>query len=763
MTTVTPEVSLTIPAHDEALNIGDVVRDARDVLASYATEYEIVLVDDASTDGTADAARAALGDDASRLTVITHDRQRGYAVTVCDGLRASRGRRLAFMDGDGQFDARDLATLLARSADADLVAGRRARRADPWYRSVVGRVYNTVVRLAFRVRWRDVDCGLKVLDRHAYDAVSPIHATSAVFNAEIFFKAQRLGLRIEQLPVTHLPRRAGRRSGGRLVPVMRALRDVVLLRTWLAFRWRPRRDASAARPRRVLPWVLPGLLACTVLRLPSLFEPHWYTDEASYVSTGRTLLRGHVLYSQIWSNKPPLHLWTVAGVVGLFGPSELALHLLTLASGLLAVGAVAWASFRLLGGPRAAIATFIAGVALGVPVLDAELAIPESLLIAPLTWAGALLAVRLTEAPPGRGEHRIPRWPIGLGVLVAVSIAYQQTAVAEASAFALAIALSPRTRLRDLMTYLVTAVAITAAWLGVAVYTAGAGRVAFSLVGFYVDYTRSVLPASASGVGLHFAEVAVAALLIALGAYLRRASRGPGWILVLWAGASLSVPAIAGQPYAHYLAPAVAPIALTLASIPLPLAWLRERRLANRALRCAPQLAGLGIVAAMASVAGLDWMPNAVPMSINATRTLQQYYGGAITSALQISNKSDWDNDFDWRVAADEAVASWLKDKGLAGTSAVVWSSDSWLYSLADLPVLMPTPPIYNDEVLLGINGEVETYVDGLQPEVIVVAADAKAQFPEIQKLLIASRYQAVYAIDPEVVWVRTDVVGQLP
>jgi 4-amino-4-deoxy-L-arabinose transferase-like glycosyltransferase len=760
---VTPEVSLTIPAHNEALNIGAVMLGARDVLASFAGEYEIVLVDDASTDGTADAARAALGDEASRLRVITHNRQRGYAVAVCDGLRASRGRLLAFMDGDGQFDARDLSTLLARSPQADLVAGCRARRADPWYRSVVGGVYNRVVRLAFGLRWRDVDCGLKVMRRDAYEAVSPIHATSAVFNPEIFFKAQRLGLRIEQLPVTHLLRRAGRRSGGRLVPVARALRDVVLLRAWLALRWRPPRDATLARPRRALPWVLPGLLTLTVLRLPSLFEPHWYTDEASYVSTGRTLLSGHVLYSQIWSNKPPLHLWTVAGVVGLFGPSELALHLLTLVAGLLAVGAVAWASFRLLGRPRAAIATFIAGVALGLPVLDAQLAIPESLIIAPLSWAGALLVVRLTEARPDRAAHRIPRWPIGLGVLVAVSIAYQQTAVAEAGAFALAIALSPRARWRDLVTYVVTAASITAAWLGVAVYTAGAGRVAFSLVGFYVDYTRSVLPATASGAALHFAEVIVAALLIALGAYLRRASKGPGWILVLWAGASLSVPAIAGQPYAHYLAPAVAPIALTLASIPLPLEWFRRRQLANRVARLVPQLAGLGVVAAMASVAGLDWMPNAVPLTVNATRTLQQYYGGAITTALHLSDKANWDSDFDWRVAADQAVASWLKKEGLGGTSAVVWSADSWLYSLADLPVLMPTPPIYNDEVLLGINGEVEMYVDDLQPEVIVVTSDAGAQFPEIQKLLATSRYQRMYEVDPEVVWVRSDVVSQLP
>jgi hypothetical protein len=75
----------------------------------------------------------------------------------------------------------------------------------------------------------------------------------------------------------------------------------------------------------------------------------------------------------------------------------------------------------------------------------------------------------------------------------------------------------------------------------------------------------------------------------------------------------------------------------------------------------------------------------------------------------------------------------------------------------------MPTPPIYNDEVLLGQNGEVETYVDDLQPEVIVVAADAQAQFPEIQTLLATSRYQRMFESDPEVVWIRSDVVPQLP
>ncbi|MBV8929389.1 MAG: glycosyltransferase, partial [Mycobacteriaceae bacterium] len=525
-----PDVSLTIPAHNEAENIAAVARGARDVLAMHGS-YEIVLVDDASRDGTAEVVRTALGSDADRLTVVRHDRQRGYAVTVCDGLRASRGRALAFMDGDGQFDPADLSTLLSRMGDADLVAGYRRRRADPWYRSLVAGVYRAVVRIAFGVTQRDCDCGLKVMRRDAYEAMAPVHATSAVFNPELYFKARRLGLRVMQVPVTHLPRLAGRRSGGRLVPVLRALRDVVRLRVWLALAWRP--NHAARWP--ALSWVAPGMAVMTVLRLPSLFEPHWYTDEASYVSTGLTLLRGHVLYSQIWSNKPPLQLWTVAGVVGVFGPSELALHALTLVSGLATLSAVAWAAWRLLGPGRTAIATLFAGVALGLPVLDAELAIPESLIIAPLTWAGALLAVRLLGSQPAPApQRRIPRWPIAVGVLMAAAIAYQQTAIAEASAFGLALALSPRAGRRELGVYASTVLGITALWVGVAMITAGASHVAFGLVGFYVAYTQSVLPASSSGAAVHFGQVLLAVGLVSVGAFLRRRSSNPAWFFMLW-------------------------------------------------------------------------------------------------------------------------------------------------------------------------------------------------------------------------------------
>ena len=168
-------------------------------------------------------------------------------------------------------------------------------------------------------------------------------------------------------------------------------------------------------------------------------------------------------------------------------------------------------------------------VALGLPVIDAELALPESLLIAPVTWAGALLLVRIDPRRAVGASRRLPVWPFVVGALVAAGIAYQQTVVAEAAAFAIIIAVSPRTRWRDLVAYLGTVVVITAAWVSVAIATAGrqqggvrAGRLLHPLhaLGAAVDD---------GGVVLHIAAVAGAAVLLCAGAFVCRRLRTATW------------------------------------------------------------------------------------------------------------------------------------------------------------------------------------------------------------------------------------------
>jgi glycosyltransferase involved in cell wall biosynthesis len=203
-----------------------------------APEWEIVLVDDGSTDDTVVLARAAMGPAANRLQVISHQEKRGYGVTVADGLRAARMGYVAFMDGDGQFDPADLHTLADLMPTADLAAGWRRHRADPRYRLVIAGIFNALVRTLYAVRVRDIDCGLKLMRREVLEAAAPLLARSALLNTELYFKCQRSGLRVVQVGVHHYPRVAGVRSGARLIPILRAIRDLLWLRLRLARQWR---------------------------------------------------------------------------------------------------------------------------------------------------------------------------------------------------------------------------------------------------------------------------------------------------------------------------------------------------------------------------------------------------------------------------------------------------------------------------------------------------------------------------------------------
>jgi hypothetical protein len=503
-------------------------------------------------------------------------------------------------------------------------------------------------------------------------------------------------------------------------------------------------------------WLLPPFALFALLRVPSFLEPHWYTDEGGAAAAAKALLNGRVLYTQVWSNKPPLHLWTVAVDVAVFRGSEVGLHVLTFISGAVTLAAVAWMARPLLGGRRAMVALLVVAVLLGSPLFDAELAVPESFLIAPAAWAGALVLRHAMGVPGGSARW----WAVVAGLLAGLAIAYQQTAVADTAAFLLILVLSPRVTRREWALFLGTAAGVTAVWLSLALVTAGPAKVAYGLVGFYIPYSESVLPASGSGLAHLALGIGGSFALICLGALATRRSTSFLWGAWVWAGADLLVAAAAQMPYAHFLLVGVVGATVAVVSLRLP---HPGRVPVVAGLGGTALVAGVVVAGSIARIAGVDWVPMlSSGSSVTEPRDLATYYGGAASVLTRQQSLTAFQDIFDARVAGDRATAAWIQSHGFSGRSAVAWSSDSWLYVMADLPLLLPAPPIYNDEVLFGTQGQVAQVVSSLAPDLIITTDDAVAGFPEVSALL-ASRYRPVDREDLNTVWLRDDDDPSLP
>jgi glycosyltransferase involved in cell wall biosynthesis len=233
-------LSYFFPAHNEAENIEALVEEALADLEPIAERFEIIAVDDGSTDGTGQIADRLAEAHPDVVRVVHHSRNRGYGAAVRSGLAAARFPLVCFTDGDRQFRIADLARLTARLEEPhddgrtpDVVAGYRIKRADPAVRLAYARIYRAALRLFFGLAVRDPDCACKLFRRHALEDVA-VESSGAFLSAELLIKiGERGGVIVEQ-GVPHYPRTAGVASGADPRVVLRAVRDFwsLRLRLW---------------------------------------------------------------------------------------------------------------------------------------------------------------------------------------------------------------------------------------------------------------------------------------------------------------------------------------------------------------------------------------------------------------------------------------------------------------------------------------------------------------------------------------------------
>jgi glycosyltransferase involved in cell wall biosynthesis len=204
-----PGISVFLPAYNDEATIASLVRDALEVLPELADDYEVVVVNDGSTDGTA-AVLDELARTLPRVRVVHHTRNRGYGGALRTGFASAAKELVFYTDGDAQYDVRELARLRPLLAEGvDVVNGYKLSRADDWRRRVLGAAYNRLAHLLFRLPVRDVDCDFRLLRRSALERVR-LESDSGSICVELVYKLHRAGCVFAEAPVHHYPRRHGR-------------------------------------------------------------------------------------------------------------------------------------------------------------------------------------------------------------------------------------------------------------------------------------------------------------------------------------------------------------------------------------------------------------------------------------------------------------------------------------------------------------------------------------------------------------------------
>src|SRR4051812_13716901 len=165
-------LSLVMPAYNEAAGITDAVAEAHEALAGLGYEFEILVVDDGSTDGTG-ARVADLTALWPHVRLLTHSTNLGYGAALRTGFEAARLDLVAFTDSDGQFFLDDLDDLVRLTREFHVAVGRRVDRQDPWKRRFLSWGYNRLVRTLLGTGVHDCDCALKVFRRDALAYLLP--------------------------------------------------------------------------------------------------------------------------------------------------------------------------------------------------------------------------------------------------------------------------------------------------------------------------------------------------------------------------------------------------------------------------------------------------------------------------------------------------------------------------------------------------------------------------------------------------------------
>ncbi len=237
-------VTAFFPAYNDAGTIPTMIIRALQTLPEVAEDYEVVVINDGSTDDTA-LVLDEMARQFPRLRVEHRAQPSGYGGVLRGGFATATKDWIFYTDGDAQYDARELTRLTqAVAPGVDMVNGYKIKRHDPFHRVLIGLAYQYFVKILFGLTIRDVDCDFRLMRRSIFDQIT-LESTTGTITFELVKKIQDAGYHIVEVPVRHWYRQYGQSQFFNFPRVARTL--IALLDWW----WRLviRKEHLRPRPR----------------------------------------------------------------------------------------------------------------------------------------------------------------------------------------------------------------------------------------------------------------------------------------------------------------------------------------------------------------------------------------------------------------------------------------------------------------------------------------------------------------------------------
>ncbi len=230
----TPSLSIMFPAYNDGGTIPSMVLTAILTARELTDDFEVIVVNDGSSDYTAEVLDELARVYAPVVRIIHHPKNRGYGGALRSGFAAATKEWIFYTDGDAQYDPHELKLLVAAMTDGvDMVNGYKIERNDPLHRIVVGHLYRFGVKRLFGLKLRDVDCDFRLMRRRIFDTVQ-LQANTGVICVELMSKVQYAGFGLAEAPVHHFHRAYGKSQFFNWQRVLRTL--AALARLWWQIR-----------------------------------------------------------------------------------------------------------------------------------------------------------------------------------------------------------------------------------------------------------------------------------------------------------------------------------------------------------------------------------------------------------------------------------------------------------------------------------------------------------------------------------------------